>query len=382
MQRSNILYVCFYDTPDSLENRSYSPAAAQKTRYIAQALASTGRTVHLISGSQTRGNAYQRGSNELLEERIFLKKFSSWGMKNRLLRQLPKLLFRLRLFWYLLLQIGRDDTVIVYHSLYYMRMIRMLKRLKHFRLIYEVEEIYADVDGNPSLREKELENICVGDAYLFPTTALRDLVDVHGKPSVIIHGTYFAQPETPRTDDGIVHCVYAGTLDPRKGGAALAVRAAAALPANYHIHILGFGSEEKVREIRSLIEAVRKKNGAAVSYDGVLLGEEYIRFLERCHIGLSTQQPDAAFNASSFPSKILSYLACGLQVVTIRIPVVEQSDVGDVLYYYEEPTPEALAEAILRVDLRSGSSGCVVIRALDEKFKKELASLLEQTEMS
>ena len=381
MQRSNIWYVCFYDTPDSPENRSYSPAAAQKTRYIAQALASTGRTVHLISGSQTRGNAYQRGSDELLEESIYLKKFSSWGMKNRLLRQLPKLLFRLKMFCFLLSHIGKGDTVIVYHSLYYMRMIRVLKRIKQLHLICEVEEIYADVAEDLTRRENEVENVRIGDAYLFPTTALRDLVDARGKPSVIIHGTYLAQPETVRPDDGIVHCVYAGTLDPRKG-AALAVRAAAKLPANYHIHILGFGSEEKIRGIQTLIASARQENCAAVSYDGVLLGEDYIRFLERCHIGLSTQQPDAAFNASSFPSKILSYLASGLQVVTIRIPTVEQSNVGDVLYYYEEPSPEALAEAILRVDLRNGSSGRTVIRALDEKFKKELASLLEQAGMT
>lgn len=382
MKRSTIWYVCFYDTSDSPENRSYSPAAAQKTRYIAQALASAGKTVHLVSGSQTRGNAYQRGNNELLEECIYLKKFSSWGMKNRLLRQFPKLLFRLKMFWYLLLQIGKGDIVIAYHSLYYMRMIRVLKRLKRFYLICEVEEIYADVEGNHSLREKELKNISVGDAYLFPTNAFLNIVDTKGKPTVIIHGIYQEQPNLARPDSGAVHCVYAGTLDPRKGGAALAVRAAAVLPANYHIHILGFGSEEKVRGIQKLIASVQRENGAAVSYDGVLLGEDYIRFLERCHIGLSTQHPNAAFNASSFPSKILSYLACGLQVVTIRIPVVEHSDVGDVLYYYEKAKPEALAEAIQQVDLRNGSSGRTIIRTLDEKFKKELILLLEQADMS
>ena len=382
MQPSNIWYVCFYDTPDSRENRSYSPAAAQKIRYIAQTLASGGSTVRLISGSQTRGNAYQRGGEELLEESVYLRKFSSWGMKNRLLRQLPKLLFRIKLFLYLLFQIGKNDIVIVYHSLFYMRMIGTLKRLKRFRLIYEVEEIYADVEGNPSLRKKELENLRVGDAYLFPTTALRDIVDVNGKPSVIVHGVYLAQPETVRPEDGIVHCIYAGTLDPRKGGAELAVRAAAMLPEGYHIHILGFGSEEKVRNIRLLIGAVQQKTCAAVSYDGVLLGEDYTRFLGACHIGLSTQQPDAAFNGSSFPSKILSYLACGLQVVTIRIPVVEHSDIGDVLYYYDEPSPEALAEAIRRVDFQSSSLGRTALQTLDERFKKELAALVERMGMS
>lgn len=62
---------------------------------------------------------------------------------------------------------------------------------------------------------------------------------------------------------------------------------------------------------------------------------------------MSTQDPSAAFNSTSFPSKILVYLANGLKVVSIRIPAIEQSAVVDSLVFYDKQTPEKIAEAIL-----------------------------------
>ena len=99
----------------------------------------------------------------------------------------------------------------------------------------------------------------------------------------------------------------------------------------------------------------------------MLSGEDYIRFIQSCDIGLSTQNPDAAFNATSFPSKILSYMANGLRVVSIRIPAIERSAVGNEVMFYNEQTPE--------VEL-GGRDSKAVIEQLDLKFKEELARLI------
>lgn len=109
----------------------------------------------------------------------------------------------------------------------------------------------------------------------------------------------------------------------------------------------------------------------------MLSGEEYIRFIQSCDIGLSTQNPDAAFNATSFPSKILSYLSNGLRVVSIRIPAIEGSDVGDKLFYYDEQTPKQIADAILSVDMAQAYDSRSDIVDLSNKFQNELMLMMK-----
>ena len=126
-----------------------------------------------------------------------------------------------------------------------------------------------------------------------------------------------------------------------------------------------------------MIEESNAKGKATVSYDGLLSGEDYIQFLQKCQIGLSTQNPDAAFNATSFPSKILSYMANGLRVVTIRIPAIEGSAVTENLYYYDKQTPEEIAKAIEAIDFQDGYNSRKKIFELHQQFAKDLKDLLE-----
>ena len=175
--------------------------------------------------------------------------------------------------------------------------------------------------------------------------------------------------------DDKIHVVYAGTFDPRKGGATAAA-ATEWLSEKYHIHILGFGSSNDTEHIKKVIQNTNEKSKATVTYDGLLSGEDYIQFLQKCQIGLSTQNPDADFNSTSFPSKILSYMANGLRVVTIRIPAIESSDVGQNLYYYDNQTPQDIAKAIMSVDLNDGYDGRVRIAELDKQFRNDLKILL------
>lgn len=249
-----------------------------------------------------------------------------------------------------------------------------------------MEEIYADVIGKTIIRKKEISAAHKASGYIFPTRMLDLEINNRHKPFVIIHGTYQVEMDRKcRIFDGDletgggkkIHCVYAGTFDPRKGGAAAAVEAAEFLPVDYHIHILGFGSDEEIRNMKDYISQVAKRSTAKVSYDGLLTGEDYIKFIQSCDIGLSTQNPDAAFNATSFPSKILTYLANGLRVVSIRIPVIEQSDIGDKLFYYDEQTPDQIANAILSVDLSQEYDSRRLIEQLSECFERELVEVLE-----
>ena len=109
----------------------------------------------------------------------------------------------------------------------------------------------------------------------------------------------------------------------------------------------------------------------------MLSGEEYIKFIQSCDIGLSTQNPNAAFNETSFPSKVLSYMANGLRVVSIKIEVLKSSAVNELLYYYDINNPEAIANAIKGVDMSSLYDSRERIKELDKKFREEIKNLLE-----
>ena len=379
-------YIGHYDIDtDGRQTRSLSPAARNKMAYVVETIAGL-EPVEIISPSVVTGAISDGGRVEKLSDKVSLRLFPSLGRKNAVLGKLSTLLTTLCFEFYLLTHIHRGETVIAYHSLVYCKFLYVLKKIRHFRLILEMEELYGDVTGDEKAKQWELCLAQQADAYIFPTQLLSRLINTQQKPEAIAHGTYRVEEdrkcnlfsnELQAKNSDIIHVVYAGTLDPRKGGALAAAAAAEFLPENYHVHILGFGSEMEIQEMQDLISDLSKKAVATITYDGLLSGEEYIRFLQSCDIGLSTQNPDAPFNATSFPSKILSYMANGLQVVSIRIPAIEQSAVADALYFYDVQTPEKIAEAILAVDRKAPCNSRQLIQNLDSIFCRKVEELLK-----
>lgn len=381
----NIYYLSYYDSTGSNEHRNVTLSAKTKMDYIITCLAKAGERVEIISasGSTDKKESYPKSYTEI-QDNVYLKKFYTFPWGNSFQKLLSMTTSRASILFELLKK-RKNDIVLMYHSLGYMNTVLFAHKIKRFKLVMEVEEIYADVTGNLKTRTKELRFFQEADAYIFPTQLLNDEINRKHKPSTICHGTYsvesdrgckFDDPVIQNVDKRVIHCVYAGTLDPRKGGAVAAAAAAEYLPFNYHVHILGFGGEKEICEMKELAAEVAKRSKAKVSYDGCLSGEDYIRFIQSCDIGLSTQNPDAAFNATSFPSKVLSYLANGLHVVSIRIPAVERSAVGNMLTYYDTQTPDKIAEAIMSVDVNSAYDSRNVIATLSDRFEEDLKALL------
>jgi len=375
-----IKYIAFYDTHyNSNERRNYSLAATNKIDYICSVLNKAGFKVLIVSPSRTEKNQFFRGKRIELRKDVDLKLFPTlpWGNK---LQKLFSLVFGdFLLLMYLLLNIQKNETIIVYHSLGLLNIVNIAKKIKKFEVVLEVEEIYQDVMSYSKYTMKnEYKTIAIADKYIFPTELLNEKLNVTNKPYSIIYGTYQVEEDRNfKFNDGKIHVVYAGTFDPRKGGALAAAAAAEYLSNRYHVHIIGFGSKEQIEYIKDIIKEVSKKTEATITYDGLLKGEEYIIFLQKCDIGLSTQIPGATFNVTSFPSKILSYMANGLRVVSVRIEAIEKSAVGNAVCYYEEQTPESIAEAINSIDLNEFYDSRELIRKLDMNFTESLRKLLE-----
>ena len=308
-------YLAFYDIVENkAENRNIVLAATNKLKYIFECIDALGIKCEIISASATKNKKTVRHKVLNISDNVTLDLPFSFGNINKITLALNIILIHIELF-FKLMKMKKNETLVVYHSLYYMRLVALIKKIKKFRLILEVEEIYGDVIGKSKVSQNELKFFDIADAYIFPTELLNEKVNKSGKPHVFIYGTYRVEEDRKcKFDDGKIHAVYAGTFDPRKGGG-FAAAAAGKLDFNYHIHIIGFGTEKDKKSLQDSIVKLAKTTSCKVTYDGLLSGEEYIRFIQSCHIGLSTQNPDADFNETSFPSKVLSYMSNGLRVV-------------------------------------------------------------------
>ncbi len=370
-------YFGYYDISNS-EGRNYCLAATNKMDYICKAIIANGDTVEIVSASIYSNKGKFKGGKYPLPNGATLKKFSAKQRKNIFQKIFSTIYNFFAIFFYLLFHTKKDEKVIVYHSLGYMRSVALAKFFKRFYLVLEIEEIYADVLGRKKDKIRELRFFKKADSYIFPTELLNKKINTKNKPYIIIHGTYNVEEKIAKKfNDGRIHCVYAGTFDPRKGGAVAAATVGAFLDEKYHIHIIGFGGDEEKKKLLQKIGETNAVSKCKVTYDGLLSGRKYIEFIQSCDIGLSTQNPNAEFNATSFPSKVLSYMANGLRVVSIKIEALETSAVNDLLYYYEENKPESIASVIKTIDISDLYDSREKIKELDKNFTIDIKNLLE-----
>ena len=113
-----------------------------------------------------------------------------------------------------------------------------------------------------------------------------------------------------------------------------------------------------------------------VYFDGIFKGDEYIRYLQKCDIGVCIQNPSDKFNLYEFPSKIFSYMTNGLKVVTNRLEQIEQSEVCSYLTIAEDISSQGVAAAIRKAN-SSKIQADRVLDDLDMRFKEEIKKLVK-----
>lgn len=379
-------YIAFYDIKDyEYENRSVALCAANLTDYILDVL-NDFTDVEIISPSRTRNKSgFYKGRVNKISDKTKLTQPPTIGVKTPIGRLIAVFYTFSWLFFYLLKNVKKGETIVVYHSLSTMLPIRIIKKLRKIKLVLEIREFYSDArscydefnKSTDKLHKKEMCYFSLADRYIFPTEILNRIVNKDNKPYVISPGIYKSEKRFPDNhwSDNKIHVVYAGTLRESKG-AFQAIKVAEYLSEEYYIHILGRGTEESRIKVEDEINRVSGLSKAIVKYEGQLKGDEFKRFLQRCHIGLSPQNSDAAFNDTSFPSKIFTYFANGLDVVSVRIPTVEQSPVGNYIYYYKNDSIKDLADVIMSVDMDNRVDKTSLLNDLDLQLRKDLKALI------
>lgn len=371
-----ILYIGFYDVPDSQEKRVCCPAAIDKMDYISDALNRAGYSVHHISPSWCAASdgpwTWQKTIRLKGQKRLTL--CPSGGARRKWLRNGTIVFALLWLLFYLIWHVRRQEKVLVYHSPWLSLPVRWAKRIKGFHLILEVEEIYGHVSSlHPCFDLLEYRLLHSADAYLFATDLLAERFG-RSKPHCVVYGSYGVKDVVSKpANDGRIHLLYAGIVDSHKRGAFNAVESTRHLSGKYVLHVIGFGDTATLAE---RISELNRAGECEIVFDGTKAGVDYLRYAQSCHIGLATQSMNGEYLESSFPSKILSYLSMGLQVVSCHIECVAKSPIAAIVTFYYEDTPKAIAEAIQAVGAPEPSDSRLLLSQLDRRFTEDITRLV------
>ena len=372
--KPTVHYLSLRSYPKFEKEKRRNPPSAQKVDYIIDTLNTLGYHVNYVSFSESLIDKLCSAKKLKLSEDTDFFLCPNIPGKYR-----ESFSFRWFMHIYALMHIKKGDILLVYHT-NSMRndLLRSIADKYQMKFVYEVEEIfaYAHEQVSDTQVKEEIEFLQCPDCYFFCSELIAEKVNKPQKPYLVVEGYYkHTKAKVEPFNDGKIHCVYGGIIDEVKGGAFRAVMAANHLSSNYVVHILGFGD---IGKLKGLIEKNADKRECKVVYEGLKNGQDYIDFISKCHIGLSLMTMREDINNSAFPSKLVLYLSCGLRTVACRVKVLEISKMADSLVFYDEDTPESIAEAIMSIDINEPYDSKELMDSLDRGFKEDIKRLFEE----
>ena len=370
-----LFYISPYLPNDARYKKHYSPAAQSKVEYLRAKLSRYGVKTVCVNCSLTVDNSLYLPKT-IIDNKGACRLLLSKSSTKRMFLPFCGAIMLCSVFFFVLFNVKRQDTVILYHSIYYDNLVLFLKKIKRFKLIYEVEELYSDVRNHGVGRDAEIKKCrSVADAYIFPTEMLDEIINTDKREKVIVYGAYDPHASVLKEKGSDMRekvlVVYSGTLMQGKG-ATQAVTCAKALGEKFEIKIIGYGSNEEIQLLKNTIS--QNNSSCKVTFDGMKNGEEYIKYLTNCDIGLCIQ-PNNKFNSTSFPS-ILSYLNCGLNVVATDMEALRKSKLANYIYFSKDASPTEVSKAICRA-AKDKSDTTSLLKQLDSEVTCEIDNLMK-----
>ena len=375
-----IYYVGYYKS-NSIDDfkKSGSNAASFKMGYVIRLVKSLEEKITIVSWCPsdrygiTKKREIQVGENQ---KEVYLPTVKIKKMPMRITAK-----FRNRaLYKYLIKNVKKDDTVIVYHAPSISNAIMKAKKKIEFNLILEVEEIYS---VNPKIlnaeksRKIEEKIINAADSYIIVNDLIYDKYINNGKPYMVLYGVYdgCVLKENASNTNSNIQLLFSGSID-KVRGVGLAVEIAKHLNGNYQLNICGAGNSKDKEDLLQSIEKHNKaKQGCEIVYHGELSESQLKDLVLSCDIGLNLQDVSNPFEAVSFPSKITFYLQHGLSVVSTKMSSVINSKLANSVFFIDEK-PKEIAEQIMNLKPNNKQFNISVMKELDEQAKKNLKNLL------
>lgn len=375
-----ILYVGYYDKlRTGKQIRNYSLAAAKKMDFIAEIIHSLGFQVEIVSPAHIKIKSHPCTGEikEQIEPGINLALTPSWGAKHKPARVARVLYSKLWLFWYLLKNARRGDSVVVYHNYNLALPVIFAQKIKGFQIVLEVEEIYSKVWKLTKLQQwkEQLLLKYAGNRSLVVSDVLAEELGVENP--AISYGSYTVCTNPPlKAADGMIHLILTGSVDRERGNGFLAVEAMRYLPDNYKLFISGPVAAKDREDFLNLIRSVNEEQRReACAYLGLLDDRAYKGLLLSADIALNPQR-DGEFGKYVFPSKILTYFGYGLPVVSTRGESIVKSKLADLITFADGFDGKSVADAIQNVVVRDRTVYQARLDELRGKFLGELANTL------
>jgi glycosyltransferase involved in cell wall biosynthesis len=183
------------------------------------------------------------------------------------------------------------------------------------------------------------------DSYIFVTKQMNNLINVDGKPWVLVEGVYDVDikrnPIELDVDTTSKIVFYSGTLDRRYGLLDLIEAFIDIKQDNFHLWICGEGDLKK--EIMRLSDS-----DSRIQYFGFLEHERVVDLQKRSTVLVNPRKPVGDYTKYSFPLKTLEYLASGSPCIMYKLPGVP-IDYYNYVVIPKGESIEALSKAIVEV---------------------------------
>lgn len=369
-------YICEYQIPvENDEGRYYALSAVDKASYIHDVLVRLGHRVEIISPSYAKKTSKKR--IDYINDKICVISGFSLGWHNSLTKVFSRISAMIWLFYFLLKNCEKGEKLIIYHGVQNVPVFLLAKKIKGFDVILEVEELYSSLMGEKNWRQYlESQMIKSAQSFIFASEVLEQTCNRSKKPYVIAYGAYRVPPlYSEKINDGRIHVVYAGLIKKDKV-AFKSARIAKYLDSRYYVHIIGYGEQYDIDELNKEIDMIKQETGCSLSYDGLKRGEEYLSYLQSCHIGICPLTNDNTYQLACFPSKITSYLTNGLEVITTENAVLRNSQYKPFLHFVKDDSPESFAKIILSKEQSKGITPRDYLIKMDKEFCTALGSVV------
>lgn len=373
-----IYYLNFYSTDITEDYISY-PSGWPKIKYISSILGEV-EEVTMVAPLEKK-NTGIRGFLRVKLTDSYLTHMPTFRIGNY--NGSDALFRKFFLFFYLLIKVKKGDTLLVYHSMFYLSVVKLILKLKNIDAILQLEEMYFSLNKtNAQFELKETNYVKLFKKIIAVSDVLKEKFSAPNKKIIVAYGDY-SPVELVRKPGNTINkkIIYAGTIELARKAAFVAVQTIEYLPQNYTIDIAGFGSKKDLDAMLQLIELVNKKYPEPrVNYLGFLTGQDYKEILQNSDIGLSSHvySEDEVISADhTFPSKLIVYLKHNLQVVCNNILCVTTSDLRHNISFFDKAEPEEIAKAILKLD-NNCEGGANLIQTLHYKFHNELIKLVSK----
>lgn len=266
------------------------------------------------------------------------------------------------------------DKILIYHSLYYSKKYsKIIKIAGLSNVVLFVAEIYSDASNKSiSCRNWELRQIRLFNKYICMSKSLSDICcTTKNKKAIILYGCYSNKtPIVENKKNDKIHLVYSGTTSKTKNGLYIAIEAMRHLSQDFILHIY-------CQPVKEALIAIQ--NCQNVVYEGYVSESVLNVKLREYDIGLACQNPKEMFNNSSFPSKIVKYLSCGLSVISSASSSVLDSPFANIIDIFEQYNSKALAECIIKTSQNLHyNENIKIIQNFHNAFRNDVVTLVEE----